>query len=345
MSRSGSWSDSVRGIPREFRGQYIQLRKGVTSRAALKTPSFSSVCSFTLKVFLTRALKPPWCKAEKWEGFIRKHHLLLFGLPDKPANHRSAGLLSSWLYPPDPHFLRIPPRHLRKFLQPPLRMRLHLVQIGIECMAGCELLEHPPFCASDGFAHGADVGLLDEAGDAGGAQLVVAGGLQGEAQSFGEGGEVDGAGVELAVAGGSRLEVHGEVVDEVLCEGFFEGLGEQGVGVELDLEAHAFDGAEEGEQAGVEGRLAAGDDDTVDEGAAFFKLGEKGFEGVVGILSGFEHEGGVVAEGAGEVAAAGEDQGGDAAGEVEEAGALETFDFHGECPGLGGEATGGTGQS
>ena len=91
-------------------------------------------------------------------------------------------------------------------------------RLSSSACSGHELLQHPAPGPSDQLADLADVGLFDEAGDAGGAVFVVDPALRDQGGAAGEGGDIHRGGVQLAVAAGRGLEIKGDVVDEPLGE-------------------------------------------------------------------------------------------------------------------------------
>ena len=153
--------------------------------------------------------------------------------------------------------------------------------------------------ALDEFARREHLFVAMEGFDDGGAEFVVDVATHDEFDGFlnffgaGEAGD-------FGVAGESGFDVHGDVVDE--GEAFFQHLGLCTVGVEFDFEAAFAEEFNQFDEVGGEGGFAAGDADGIDpvgfEARADFVEPLPGESGLFGA-----HEGGVVAEAAGEVAA------------------------------------------
>ena len=122
--------------------------------------------------------------------------------------------------------------------------------------------------------------------------------------------------VEIWHADGLRIarrcifDIHGDVIDEVFADDGGELFRESAVGVELDLIAKGFDGAQEIGDIWLQQRLTTADADAVEQALAFFQKSEHG----VGVFPGTERpadELTVVAIGTVELAAAGEQRRGD----------------------------------
>ena len=123
----------------------------------------------------------------------------------------------------------------------------------------------------------------------------------------------------LGIEAGGVLDVHRHAVDQPLLHEGDEPIREGAVRVELDLIAQRADLPQEVRHIGVQKRLAARDGDAVEQALTLFQEGKNRLHPAVGRAQRLRNDQRrVVAEGTAEVAPAGENRAGNAAGIVQQ---------------------------
>ena len=136
----------------------------------------------------------------------------------------------------------------------------------------------------------------------------------------------------LRVPGGAVLHIHGHIVDKPLVQNIRQGRRVAAVGVQLHGKAQVPHLPQEVRRVRLEQRLPAGEDHPVQKAPPGGEEGQDLLRGDLRRLRQPGHQQGVVAEGAPQVAAAGEHRGRQLSGIVHHGQFLKSVNVHGRIP-------------